>query len=406
MIAEIIGSKSKIALLQVLFNNLEACSMHSLSREAKIPYSVVHRDIKILRRSNFILTEKKKGKTLVKLNRTHHLYDKINALLKQETKKEWKIIEQFKNKDALIIIHHNADLDAVGSAIALARGLFQKKIRCNIFAPAGISAQSRQVLEKYPYPVLEKIGAFTELIFVVDASSKEQLADIEVPEKSKLFVIDHHLQGNLSKIADYKIIDGKAHSTALLVYNFLIELEVEITYEISFFLLSGLVAETSHFTLVNEKDLELALKLMNFVEIERVRSALAVEQAYSEKIANLKALKRAKVYKINNKLIIFSRVGSYEAAVARNLLKLGADISIVENVKLEDVRISGRCKSNLNVDLALVFKKIETLIEGSAGGHPTAASANGKNASNVENARRLVINELERLLRGKAVLLP
>jgi len=129
-----------------------------------------------------------------------------------------------------------------------------------------------------------------------------------------------------------------------------------------------------------------------------------MEVDVSERIAILKSMKRMNSYRIKDVLVSFTTVGSFEASVARNILKLGADIAIVGAPKKKALRISGRMnwKMKEKINLAEIFSKIEKIIDGSAGGHDVAASANGKRPENMNKAFAFILRQLEEKLGEKA----
>ena len=97
--------------------------------------------------------------------------------------------EMLKKENKVILVHGNADMDAVGSAYALSV-CFPKG---DIFAPGGIDRIAGMAAEKLNMKILEDCDISDyDLVVVVDTSSPEQLkpAVQEVPPGS--VVIDHH----------------------------------------------------------------------------------------------------------------------------------------------------------------------------------------------------------------------
>lgn len=312
------------------------------------------------------------------------------------------------HKSATIIVHHNADPDAVGSAIALARGLSQFGVTSEVCAPFGISAQSKNILAKYPYPVFEsqKIG-FKSLVFLVDTSTPEQIGNIKIPETSELAVIDHHEPGAFFKSAKYRFVEKKSHATAFVLADLFKILGVKMTAEIAFFLLAGIVADTAFLRNVNAKDLKITSELLEIIgdDIDRVYSSLSLPEDISERIAKFKSFRRMSAYRLGDIIVAFSHAGSFESQAALALVKSGADIAFVENIdeKKPEYRISGRMRVYLSgkLDLSKLMKVIEPLVGGSAGGHPTAASANGKNTKNSKKVWERLLSALEKELGAK-----
>ena len=70
-----------------------------------------------------------------------------------------------------VLVHGNADMDALGSAYAIARCF----PGCAIFAPDGLDRVSKMVAAKMEIAVREGLGEGFDRIVVVDTSSPEQL---------------------------------------------------------------------------------------------------------------------------------------------------------------------------------------------------------------------------------------
>ncbi|MCK5234159.1 MAG: DHH family phosphoesterase [Candidatus Aenigmarchaeota archaeon] len=320
--------------------------------------------------------------------------------LKEATLKIKNLLET--NKLATILVHHNADPDAIGSAVALSQALSQFKVKCTVFAPADISRQSMAILSKYPYPIQEK-SKLESLVFIVDSSSKEQVP-VDIPKECAVVLIDHHRPGNLVKRANIAVVDSASHSTAGLVLSVLKELSANLTREIRFFLLAGLVADTAFLRKASRDDLKKAVELSKDIELSDIFSSLNTEEEVSERIAKLQSAKRLELYRINDFLIAFSHIGSFESRSALSLVKSGADIAIVFNLQKKELRLSGRMRSSVpeKLDLARVFRSLDKIIEGGGGGHRTAASANGKNTKSISTAKYNLISYFEKSLAKKA----
>lgn len=125
----------------------------------------------------------------------------------------------------------------------------------------------------------------------------------------------------------------------------------------------------------------------------------------SERIALLKAANRMDIYKINDYLIVFSEIGSFESSCARSLIKFSADLAIVANKGKKELRISGRTNKTISKEVDLVgdvFNHLPDIIGGSAGGHREAASANGTKVGKMEEAFEEILKRIENKLGEKA----
>ena len=402
-IDEIIGSRSKVSILKVLYNTDRMLTIRELSIKAGVPYSVTHKDVNIFEKLKIIILKKQLNRTLVKLVMSNSYVRKLKPVFEGELKYQKRM---FHNKKALAMIHSNADPDALGSAIALARGLHQSGVHCDVCAPLGLNKQSKTILEKYPYPIIDKVKQYPDLIFILDTASPEQLDNPDFPTNSKIILIDHHMPGKLAKRATYSIIDPESHSTARLVYDFLMNAGVDLTREIAFFLGAGLVADTVFLRRASKEDIIFLQRLLEHISLDEVFEILNKDSSmdFSERILRAKAMSRIKSYKIGGLIVSFTRVGSSESHIANFLIKSFADIAIVEDVRSDEVRISGRARKYLEgkINLAKLFKTIEKDIKGNGGGHDLAAGANGTDSSNLDKVRKKLISAIEQTSSTKA----
>ncbi len=310
-----------------------------------------------------------------------------------------EIAEFLKKKDNyLILTHHNADVDAVASAVVLRDSLVRMGKKARVGVPESVSEVARNFLREELETDPE---VRDEKIIVVDTSAPEQLEPVKI-EKADV-VIDHHIQGNIKSGLSY--VEPEAKSCSELVYMLCGEMGTEITPEMATLLTGGIIYDTAHFRRAGPETFVLVAELLKKADrdYQKILSMLRTETDISEKIAIFKSMKRLRTYRAGEALVCITSVGSFEASVARNLLRLGADVAIVGAPKKKGLRISGRMNWALRekLNLAEIFAKTETLIGGSAGGHDVAASANGKNPENMGKALNLILREIENRF-GKA----
>jgi len=312
--------------------------------------------------------------------------------------------EEFKKKDDFIIIsHHNADVDAVSSLLALRELLEKQGKKVHVGVAESISEVARNFLKNEEILINPKLDKY-ENIIIVDTSAPEQIKPMVIPRNKNVFLLDHHIPGNLVKISK-SYIDPNAKSCSEIIYK-LSKYFSDLSQRSSFLLASGIVYDTAHLRNADIKVFKILVELLEKSgrEFKEIIKLLNTDIDISEKIANLKAVGRLKSYRIGNVLVSFTHTGSFEASVARNLLKMGSDIAIVAAPKKKSLRISGRMKSNLRnkINLAEIFSQIEEIIDGSAGGHDMAASANGKNTNNVGKAFDKILSLIEKKMGERA----
>lgn len=398
----LLGSKTKIRILSTLFKNQnKQYTIRQLSLDADVSYASAYEDIKEF--LSLHILKDVDGKVV--LDRETEEYEKIRGIFQTGIAVSNRLLSELEpladmlkqQKSVTIALHHNADPDSLGSGVALAMGLRQFSIAAEVVAPNGISKQSKAVLSKYPFTVKEKSSRPNGVLVVVDASSREQLGELKT-DGYELLLVDHHEKGDLFELAKMKVVDTSASSTCILMLKLLQVLDVRMTEEIATFLLGGMMTDTGFLRMAGNEDLLAIQSLLGKRKVQEIMDLVSIEEDISERMAKLKAAKRGDYYKAGNKLIAFSHVGSFEASAALTLVRSGSDAAFVFNVDKGEIRISGRARPSFGHNLADILRNLDPIIDGHAGGHNTAASANGKNGRSEQDAKRMLIKRLEELL--------
>ncbi|WP_297073474.1 bifunctional oligoribonuclease/PAP phosphatase NrnA [Thermococcus sp.] len=316
-----------------------------------------------------------------------------------------RFLEKSRNKSFLLLCHHNADPDSLGSAIAFARYLRSigvKKIRIGV--AQSVSSYAKRLLTFSPVPVEKNPRVEEDVIVIFDTSSIEQLEPIEIPEGKTVVLIDHHVEKERPIKADIAIIDSSRTSTAEIVwelfkyFRFADEESVKV-------LLAGVVTDTANFRFANAKTFKAVSEMLELFPIQMGEISQLVAPVTDEntdnakRMAVLKACQRLEIRKFRRYVIAISKVSAYESYACKVFLQLGADIAIVGSEK-NGVRISARAKESLvkkGLHLGKIMEKVGPIIEGSGGGHAGAAGANGK--ANLDKAIKLILKEIEKFLR-------
>ena len=305
-----------------------------------------------------------------------------------------------RGKKTIIITHHNADIDAVSSSAALFLGLKQKNIIAEIGVPNSIAKQSRQVLwysgcEIKINPSLKEY----EAIFILDTGVPEQLAPLKVPTDKTIFIIDHH--ENLRLKGDYEYVSPRRKATCELILKVLKDNNVKIDKRIATLLLAGIVSDTNHFKFADRVTFKLVSELLRYkADLSLVYELVYNPPEFPERLSKLKGYKNLEIYQKDEYLIAFSEVDNHEAAVARGLLSLGANISVVFTEREDELRVSSRAdiktinrqKINLGQD---IFSKLEYIAGGNGGGHDAAGSLNTPNKDKKKEIKEFILKKLE-----------
>ena len=301
------------------------------------------------------------------------------------------ILDETHANYVLLLCHHNADPDAVCSAYAF-QSLLAKHmpdLTVEIGVGQGISRLAKHILKHIPIavnmePDVEKASA----IVLLDTNTTQQLGRLaERVEKTEvpIIVIDHHAaHPQTEQIAKLCITNEESSSTCEMVYNFYKELNVKPGLNEAKALFLGITFDTRHFVLANSSTFNTISELSDIgVNPQEELASLALPMDFSERVARMKACRRAKLIKMGNWIIALSHVSAYQASAARALVDLGAHMAAVAGQKDDKIEISMRCTRDFNQETGIhlgrdIAKPLGEFLQGMGGGHATAAGVNGK----------------------------
>jgi bifunctional oligoribonuclease and PAP phosphatase NrnA len=301
-----------------------------------------------------------------------------------------KILEETKASFVLLLCHQNADPDALGSAYAF-QGLLKHLAPgavVEIGAGQGISKLSKHLLDTMPITVNAKPSVENaEVIILLDTNTIQQLGELaETVAKSSapIIVIDHHApHPETLQRAKLSITNEKASSTCEVVYDLFKQASIQPNADEAEALFLGIAFDTRHFVLANSSTLRTISELCDLgMNPQETLAMLTLPMDFSERVARIKACRRAKIVKMENWIIAFSHVSAYQASAARALLDLGAHAAAVAGKRDDVVEISFRCTREFNKETGIhlgrdIAKPLGELHQGMGGGHAAAAGANG-----------------------------
>lgn len=315
-------------------------------------------------------------------------------------------------KVVLITSHQNADPDALCSAFAiksLIHILYPEVV--TIVSLDGVSNVSQKIMQEYNLEVDSPKGLAIDGIVIVDANSAEQVGNVKenASWNDPIFVIDHHVfQEKTLKFAQFSIIDEEAIATTEIVFEIFQDLNVQPSLETACLLFLGLLFDSRHLLLANNKTISIVHQLIelgaNYSEMIKL---LSVSMVRPERIARLKAAQRSTLHEFNGWLIVVSHTSAYEASACRALIRLGADVAIVYGQTKDGIRFSARATNIVahETDLNLakdVMEQIGPVMHGVGGGHKTAAGCSG--IDNLEAGLDLALEILKNKLSSKSKL--
>ncbi|MBS7247412.1 MAG: DHH family phosphoesterase [Candidatus Jordarchaeales archaeon] len=320
-------------------------------------------------------------------------------------RRELKTLRRFLGRKSIkvaVICHQNADPDALCSAYALECLAWAMGCRAEFSTLSDeVSSITANIAEelKIDYSTSNDLESFDKFI-VVDAGTPEQLGKFhDAPFMRPTMVIDHHVLNHKDIFSSF-IVDHNATATAEIITKLFEVARIRPSEKASTALLIGILYDSRNFYIATPKTLRAAAFLIeNGADYTAAQEALKGTMDRAERVARLKAAKRAELIDINGWIIVFTQVGSYEASAGRGLIELGADVAIVGSERKDETRVSGRATKRFyektGIHLGEVMKEVEGKVKGSGGGHSLAAGFNGESPLNV------VFKEIQEILKKK-----
>ncbi len=287
------------------------------------------------------------------------------------------IAEKLAQGRKVVLVHGNADMDALGSAYALSRAFPDAEI----YAPNGLDRVARMVAEKMSVDILEEcdLGAYDRVV-VVDTSSPEQLEGSQKVPRDAI-VIDHHKPTGKWDVETFYCDDTRT-SCCEIVKELIDTAGIEIPRDMGLMLLGGMLTDSGHFQFARPALLTAFSDIMVRCGIE-MDEAMALTEApvsMSERIAMLKAIERTRFERVGEMIVAISFGGSFEASSCRAIMAAGADVVFVGSQRDENFRLSARATQEAvrkGIHLGEIMSGIgrETMADG--GGHGGAAGLTG-----------------------------
>ena len=320
-----------------------------------------------------------------------------------------QLLDETHAAHVLLLCHHNSDPDAVCSAYAF-QGLLKKvrpQINVEIGTGQGVSKLTKNLFKYIPITVnLQPNVEKAQAIILLDTNTIQQL-DCLAERVSKtvapIIVVDHHIaHPETQAIAKLSITKEDASSTCDIVYGFYKEQNLKPEPAEAKALFLGMAFDTRHFVLASSSTFKAIADLVdNGVNAQEALAMLATPMDFSERVARVKACRRAKIIRIDNWIIALTHVSAFQASAARALTDLGAHMSAVAGEKGEGTEISLRCSREFTEKTGIhlgrdIAKPLGEAMQGQGGGHAMAAGVNTK--GDVEAGLKLCLRLLKESL--------
>jgi len=327
--------------------------------------------------------------------------------------KRFPFVDRRSLKRVAIVCHRNADVDAYLSAYALSKllGRVAPRAEVDIVTPEGMTVIARRVSRAFPHRVIERSHSTYDLFVAVDVGHTELLKSWlgrMIEGEAVKVLVDHHPLRKRS-IYDRAIVDTKATSAAEVVCKIFKVLDLSMNKEVAQALLVAILFDSQNLGIAGAGTLRTVTDLIDRgARLEEARRMLRSRPDYGEVIARLKGAQRLRILRLGAWIVATSRVGSFQAAVARSLLGLGADVAIVTGKTDPETRSSLRSTPRFFEETGIhlgtgVAEVVATKGGGYGGGHPTAASMSCTlGEDEVEDG---CVGALSKLLRVEPVLL-
>ena len=287
--------------------------------------------------------------------------------------------ERLKVGNKVILVHGNADMDAIGSAFAVSVCF----PGADIYAPGGVDRIASMVAEKLGIEILEEcdISGY-DLVVVVDTSSPEQLkpAVLEIPKGS--VVIDHHRSTGKWEGMHFFCDDTRV-SCCEIIRDIIESTGMTIPRVAAVALLGGMLTDSGHFQYARPEMMMSFADLLrkNDIHMDEVFNLTRAQMTMSERVAVMKTVGRVKFDSVGEMMVSTSYGGSFEASSCRALTMAGADVVFVGSQRDEQFRVSARATQDMvrkGIHLGNILSGIGGETSADAGGHGGAAGISGE----------------------------
>ena len=276
-----------------------------------------------------------------------------------------------------ILLHGNADPDALSSAFAISRAFPGVRI-C---APGGLDRASKVLASRLDIDVRESEDSQeSDRTLVLDTSGPDQIP-LEIDYGNSI-VIDHHARNDAWENARIYFCDDTKTSCAEIVYELLKVAGRGMDRDVALALLVGILTDTGNFKYARPSSMMAFAEIMESHEIhmDEAMDIVSLDVDLSEKISQLRGAQRLKYWKVGDRIIAISQGSAFEASVCKALLYLGADIAFVGSQRDETFRISARARQDIvrkGVHLGRLLNGVGSETSNGGGGHPGAAGISG-----------------------------
>lgn len=305
-----------------------------------------------------------------------------------------------KTEKLAVVTHASPDGDAVGSTMGLVIALRKlgKDVEILSKEPAPENLSYLPLFEEYG--ASDTLSSDRELLLALDCGNKDRLSmERDSFEEIDKINIDHHVSNEMYGKLNY--VDTKSASTAEIIFELVEALGMNLDQDIAKCLYTGIISDTGSFRFpsTTAKTLRITASLLetglDFSEIQRIlfsTSEFKRIKLLGRALMTLESYMDGFVSIMNLEAIDFN-ILSISDRDSGDIVNYGlqppeADVSILLKEAEGFFRVSVRTK--LEIDASSLCGKFD------GGGHVRAAGCNIK-ADTLEEAKRLILDEIERM---------
>ncbi len=313
-----------------------------------------------------------------------------------------------------IIGHRSVDPDAVSSAFGIEFILrnFHPESSIDVLID-GISKSAISLLDYYSKPYLTTSDKKYDLIVIVDVNVPNQFGVFKElilsHAKEKLVIIDHHTKTDFSENnVSIAFVEEERTSATEMVSELIFDLDLKPDIKLLNTLLSGIIFDSRRFYSLSPNLLSLIDKMFKFgVDYDLAVKLNQRNFDQSTKVARIKCASRLHLHKIEDKLIVWSSIGSHEGSSARAILDLGADVALIFSRRKNETRLNVRARnifySSTNIHFGRdIMKVLSEKYHGDGGGHSTAAALNIPSEIEESELRKAAFSILDKMIKAKS----
>ncbi len=297
----------------------------------------------------------------------------------------------------LISFHSLGDVEAVASALSLAKLLKQSEVK----SPDKTNSASRHLLQNLALPTIpvvkqNELNNFDNLV-LVDVANKDMLGKFgeEVAKfKGKIIAIDHHEHGKMLVNAN---VFEFVHRTSCceIIYDLYRVSGKKIDPTTATLLLTGIIADTARFKTANRQTFSAVSQLL-IASGKGYGNVLSLARAVPDKseIKNVfQALKKVKLIETQRGLIGVVENNAFESKTCLALVETGCVVGICFNPKNGKIAMAkdSENSNSAEVDVGKILKQFGTRVNGSGGGHESVGGLTGKPELVKKAVQKLVI---------------